>query len=183
MIYPQLKGEPNLLLIGIAAVFGLLLVIITFYIISTQNNNLKSNYDKTYNSRKNMNNDNKNNNINMINNNINNNNKNNNNIITPQNNKTSSPKPVNKELLSKSLSKLADFKQVFNIKENIYTLDDASAVCGALGAETATIQQLIEAHKDGADSTSLNTSIGIIIKNISRAIKLLKLNFLSLKEI
>ena len=37
MIYPQLKGEPNLLLIGIAAVFGLLLVIITFYIISTQN--------------------------------------------------------------------------------------------------------------------------------------------------
>ena len=41
--------------------------------------------------------------------------------------------------------------QVFNVKENIYTLDDASAVCGALGAETATIQQLIEAHKNGAD--------------------------------
>ena len=151
MIYPQLKEEPNLLLIGIAAVFGLLLVIITFYIISTQNNNLKSNYDKTYNSRKNMNNDNKNNNINMINNNINNNNKNNNNIITPQNNKTSSPKPVNKELLSKSLSKLADFKQVFNIKENIYTLDDAAGVCGALGADVASINQLIDAHKLGAD--------------------------------
>ena len=42
-------------------------------------------------------------------------------------------------------------KQVFNIKENIYTLDDANGVCGALGAETASIEQLIDAHKQGAD--------------------------------
>lgn len=41
--------------------------------------------------------------------------------------------------------------EVFNIKENIYSLDDAPAVCGALGAQVATIEQLIEAHKNGAD--------------------------------
>ena len=42
-------------------------------------------------------------------------------------------------------------KQVFNIKKNIYTLDDAPAVCGAVGAKLASINQLIEAHKNGAD--------------------------------
>ena len=41
--------------------------------------------------------------------------------------------------------------EVFNIKENIYTIDDAPAVCGALGAQVATIEQLIQAHKNGAD--------------------------------
>jgi len=41
--------------------------------------------------------------------------------------------------------------QVFNVKENIYTLDDAPAVCGALGANLASVNQLIDAHKNGAD--------------------------------
>lgn len=41
--------------------------------------------------------------------------------------------------------------EVFNIKENIYTIDDAPAVCGALGAQVATIEQLMQAHKNGAD--------------------------------
>ena len=41
--------------------------------------------------------------------------------------------------------------QVFNIKNNIYTLDDAPAVCGAFGGDVATIDQLIAAHKGGAD--------------------------------
>lgn len=41
--------------------------------------------------------------------------------------------------------------EVFNIKENIYTLDDAPAVCGALGADVASIEQLVQAHKNGAD--------------------------------
>ena len=42
-------------------------------------------------------------------------------------------------------------KQVFNVRENIYTLDDAPAVCGALGADLASVKQLIAAHKNGAD--------------------------------
>jgi len=41
--------------------------------------------------------------------------------------------------------------EVFNVKENIYSLEDAPAVCGALGADVATIEQLIQAHKNGAD--------------------------------
>ena len=44
-----------------------------------------------------------------------------------------------------------NIKQVFNIKENIYTLDDAPGVCGALGADVANMNQLIDAHKSGAD--------------------------------
>ncbi len=46
---------------------------------------------------------------------------------------------------------VAKTPEVFNVKENIYTLDDAPAVCGALGAQVASIEQLIEAHKNGAD--------------------------------
>ena len=45
----------------------------------------------------------------------------------------------------------SNMKQVFNVRENIYTLDDAPAVCGALGADLASVKQLISAHKNGAD--------------------------------
>ena len=41
--------------------------------------------------------------------------------------------------------------QVFNIKNNIYTLEDAPAICGVYNSEVATIDQLIAAHKAGAD--------------------------------
>lgn len=45
----------------------------------------------------------------------------------------------------------AKIPEVYNVKANIYTLEDAPAVCGALGGEVATIEQLIDAHKKGAD--------------------------------
>lgn len=41
--------------------------------------------------------------------------------------------------------------QVFNISENIYTYDDAEAVCKVFGAELATYEQLVDAYKKGAD--------------------------------
>ena len=41
--------------------------------------------------------------------------------------------------------------EVFNVKANIYTLEDAPAACGALNGDVATIEQLIDAHKNGAD--------------------------------
>jgi Extracellular link domain len=45
----------------------------------------------------------------------------------------------------------SSIKQVFNIKENIYAADDAAGVCGALGADVASLQQLVDAHRQGAN--------------------------------
>jgi hypothetical protein len=42
-------------------------------------------------------------------------------------------------------------KEVFNVSRNIYTFNDASAVCSALGAELATYEQVQEAYEQGAD--------------------------------
>lgn len=42
-------------------------------------------------------------------------------------------------------------KEVFNVSRNIYTYDDASAVCSAYGAELATYEQMKEAFEKGAD--------------------------------
>ena len=138
MIYPQLTGEPNFVLIGIAAVFGLLLVIITFYIISARNQNSK-------NSNNNSNNNNNNNNSNSY------------TYTKPTKNSElgyskylSSLNPTTTQASLATLSN-PSVKQVFNIKENIYTLDDAAGVCGALGSDVASINQLIDAHKNGAD--------------------------------
>ena len=41
--------------------------------------------------------------------------------------------------------------QVFHVKDNIFTYDDAEAVCKAYGAELATYQQLVDAWKNGAN--------------------------------
>ena len=43
MIYPQLSGEPNFVLIGVSAVFGLLIIIIVYYIVVSKNANANSN--------------------------------------------------------------------------------------------------------------------------------------------
>ena len=42
-------------------------------------------------------------------------------------------------------------KQVFNISNNVFSYDDAEAACKAFGAELATYEQLVEAHKKGAN--------------------------------
>ena len=44
-----------------------------------------------------------------------------------------------------------DNKQVFNISNNIFTYDDAKAVCKAHGAELATYEQVMDAYKSGAE--------------------------------
>jgi hypothetical protein len=44
-----------------------------------------------------------------------------------------------------------DEKEVFNIKRNIYALEDAEAACKVFDSEVATMDQLIDAHKAGAD--------------------------------
>ena len=41
--------------------------------------------------------------------------------------------------------------EVFNISNNLYTYSDAPAVCKAMGAELATLDQIEDAHKHGAE--------------------------------
>ena len=42
-------------------------------------------------------------------------------------------------------------KEVFNISKNIYSFNDAAAVCAAVGADLATYDQVKEAYEGGAD--------------------------------
>ncbi len=42
-------------------------------------------------------------------------------------------------------------KQVFNVSENRFTYKEAPAVCKALGAELATLEQLADGYRKGAD--------------------------------
>lgn len=50
--------------------------------------------------------------------------------------------------------------QVYNISENIYTYNDAEAVCKAFGSELATYEQLVAAYKKGADWCNYGWSKG-----------------------
>jgi hypothetical protein len=42
-------------------------------------------------------------------------------------------------------------KQVFNVSDNLFTYDDADAVCRAYGSELATYEQVVDAYKKGAN--------------------------------
>lgn len=151
MLYPQITTEPNFILIGISAVFGLFLIIIVYYIVvskSSRPGRLYSNSLISITPKESQNLDIKNNNTTGI-------------APINSNNVSKTPVPINtggyyapvptgSATPSATLSN-PNVKQVFNIKENIYALEDAPAVCGALGADLASIEQLIEAHKQGAD--------------------------------
>jgi hypothetical protein len=175
MLYPQLSGEPNFILIGISAVFGLLIIIIVYYIVVSKSANPERLYSKQLQL---SNSNNPNGNIDMSKLSQNSNSK----LLSASSASTASTASTDKNMPvpnainsngyyasasaspqppqsqsqtqtpqpSQQLLSSAN-KQVFNIKENIYTLDDANGVCGALGAETASIEQLIDAHKQGAD--------------------------------
>jgi len=49
-------------------------------------------------------------------------------------------------------------KQVFNIRDNIFTYQEAKAVCAAHGARLATLQEMIDAYKKGANWCSYGWS-------------------------
>ena len=144
MNYPQLTGEPNFVLIGVAAVFGLLVIIMVYYIFISKNASYQSNQLYQLNSPQNID-------LNMP-------------FITGANLQSSGSTIPSPTMLSTtgrpiftqsstdpSMISNQNISQVFNIKENIYTLDDAPGICGALGADVASIDQLIDAHKNGAD--------------------------------
>lgn len=44
-----------------------------------------------------------------------------------------------------------DDKQVFNISQNRFTFDDAKLLCKSFGSELATLEQVIDAYKHGAN--------------------------------
>ena len=138
MLYPQLSGEPNFVLIGVSAVFGLLVIIMVYYIFISKNARGEINQYNAQQSGRN------------------------NNISsgttgttgTKANTVSLAPVPINtggSYAPAPTGITTPKTNQVFNIKENIYTLDDAPAVCGALGADFASINQLIDAHRSGAD--------------------------------
>jgi hypothetical protein len=56
-----------------------------------------------------------------------------------------------RDMSSVVASALPAREEVFAISRDIYTYEDAPAVCKAYGAELATLQQVQEAHKNGAD--------------------------------
>ncbi len=55
---------------------------------------------------------------------------------------------------------IQDNKEVFNISNNLYTYEDAKAVCKAMGSELATYDQVEEAYNSGAEWTSYGWSEG-----------------------
>jgi len=133
-MYPQLTGEPNFILIGVAAVFGLIIIVLMYYSISFKNERISRMPSKTQVAQ------------------VKNENKMNTLPFAVDNQGYYSAVDAETQL-STSTDKVSNsnINQVFNVRENIYTLDDAPAVCGALGADLASIKQLISAHKNGAD--------------------------------
>ena len=68
-----------------------------------------------------------------------------------------------------------DRKQVFNVSENDYTYEEARAVCKAYGGDLATLEQMIEAHKKGANWCNYGWSDGQMALYPTQKIKSLKL--------
>lgn len=58
---------------------------------------------------------------------------------------------VASSLMSSMESIVEPDKEVYNVSRNIYTFNDASAVCDALNGKLATYEQVKKAHEDGAD--------------------------------
>ena len=132
-MYPQLTGEPNFILIGVAAVFGLIIIVLMYYSISFKNERIARMPSKKQVAQ--VNNENK---INTL------------PIAVDNQGYYSAVDAANQASTSTDKVSNSNMKQVFNVRENIYTLDDAPAVCGALGADLASVKQLIEAHQKGA---------------------------------
>ena len=63
--------------------------------------------------------------------------------------KTSEEKPVTKEVKGNTVVSQPD--EVFNISNNLYSYDDAQAICSSYNAKLATYDQIEGAYNDGAE--------------------------------
>ena len=128
-------GKPKFIMLSLAAMFGFVVIIFLYYL-----------FRKPVKSTKQVNNielqDNNNKIINS-------------NLDEQTNNKHSNGNSLVKSVPSLESDLLSNDKplknQVFNIKQNIYPYKDAEAVCNAFGSDVATVEQLVEAHKKGAN--------------------------------
>jgi hypothetical protein len=74
--------------------------------------------------------------------------------------KPASPAPVSKKQSGGTVEPAINKSEVFNISNNIYTYDDAQAICGAYGATMATYDQVEDAYKDGGEWCNYGWSAG-----------------------
>lgn len=126
---PQVSGKPKILLIALFALFGFMVLIIAHYILKSKGNESVGQVNNS--------------NVRRLN---------------PGNNQGSNTGSIPiQNIGGQSASETGIIgrangrKQVFNLKKNIFSLDDADAACGVFGADVASIDQLINAHKQGAD--------------------------------
>ena len=135
-------SQPQLILLAVVGLFGVVVLIMAYYILVNKYGN-KSSKKQLYNSTSRSRNDNSNSDTSS-----------NSDLSMSSANKVaptlSSPKAVG-STPAPVLTSTNSPKQVFNVRNNIYELADAPAVCAVFGAEVATIDQLQEAHSKGAD--------------------------------
>ena len=137
--------QMNLLLVTLGVMFGVLVLIIGYYIIasgSSTPNNIAV-YQRPLNNNTNTNTD--------------------NNMYRPKDpmtalKQTDLPKITEAPIGYKKIGE--GKKQVFHVSNNIYTYDDAEPLCKSLGAELSTYEQLKDAYKDGADWCSYGWTKG-----------------------
>ncbi len=72
-------------------------------------------------------------------------------ILKPSERPGGMPGASDPSTLEKIGEHLSQRSEVFNVSRNIYTYNDASAVCRSLGADLATYEQVKEAYDHGAD--------------------------------
>jgi hypothetical protein len=71
--------------------------------------------------------------------------------LSPERNKSIDDSPASSTLTASTNITQAPIKQVFNVSENKFTYKEAPAVCKALGGELATLEQMADAYRQGAD--------------------------------
>ena len=161
--------KSNFLLLAIAALFGLIIIIIGYYIMASRSNKNRSRLIRDANNRwrrrNNAKNRNNANNINNINNVNNANNTNTNDVgVSPNDDGLVGIKPADIPQSDVPVGfrkrNVPQEKQVFHINNNIYTYDDSEAVCKAFGGDLATYEQLVDSYKKGADWCSYGWTKG-----------------------
>lgn len=137
--YNTPNTRPNFILVSMAALFGILILIIGYYIFALHNPSFRDNVldgkkddDNGVDDNKNDTNDEKDN------------------LTTGHKTNDDGHIPG----VSTQIFKAKDVSpesQVYNIGENIYNYEDAQAACKVFGSELASIDQLLDAYGKGAD--------------------------------
>lgn len=117
----NINGKPNLILLASAALLGFVIIIISYYIITHKNRSSQKVEVRPV-------------------------------KVNGVKETVDKKKPGSPQVLSSEDTRMPlDEKEVFNISRNIYALEDADAACRVFDAEVATLDQVIDAHKGGAN--------------------------------